>query len=171
MSTNYYLRPIKYEILDKINEDIRIKLSKLENEYNSNIKQLIIENSSIIPYNGLLNENDINTKIVLNYEIEIPDIHICKLSYGWIPQFEANKNFKSYSEFENFYLENKNYFEIIDEYDNKYSLTYLYQKIQKHIQNKDNYRSHLEETCKYLGINRWKDKNNDKIEWVDTNFS
>lgn len=170
MSTNYYLRPIKYKTLDEINEKCENKLYRIEKEYNKSIKELIIENNKITAYKDLLDEDNIDVKIVLKYKIEIPDIHICKLSKGWLPQFEANKNFKSYNEFELYYLMNKDYFDIVDEYNEKISLVYLYQKIQEHIQDKDNYRSHLEETSYWYGINRWIDKDNNKIEWTDANF-
>lgn len=169
MSTNYYLRPIKYEHINKINENVKNKLSKIEKEYNKSIKELIIENNKIDVYKDLLDKDNIDVKIVLKYEVEIPDIHICKLSYGWIPSFQANANFKSWNEFESYYLMNKDYFDIVDEYDEKISLVYLYQKVFEHLNNKNNSKSHLElNECSYLGIKRWKD--NYGFEWTDIEF-
>lgn len=172
---NFYLRPKRYEYIDELNKKAIDSVNKIKKQYFNSIKELIESNKDIECYKDLLNLNklkDVEDVFIFsgnNWTIDCPDIHICKLSYGWVPNFEVNNNFKSWDEFENFYLNNKEYFDIIDEYDTKINLVYFTQKCFEHLQNKDNFRSHLTETSQFFGINRWKD--NIGFEWTNNNFS
>ena len=44
-------------------------------------------------------------------------IHVCKLSWGWLPLFQRHKAFKTWAEFEEFYRSHSNHLSLIDEYD------------------------------------------------------
>ena len=61
---------------------------------------------------------------VTNQEYEIVEypqlgyqIHVCKLSWGWLPLFQRHKAFKTWAEFEEFYRRHSNHLSLIDEYD------------------------------------------------------
>lgn len=44
-------------------------------------------------------------------------IHVCKLSWGWLPLFQRHEAFKTWAEFEEFYRSYSNHLSLIDEYD------------------------------------------------------
>ena len=44
-------------------------------------------------------------------------IHVCKLSWGWLPLFQRHKAFKTWAEFEEFYKRHSDNLSLIDEYD------------------------------------------------------
>ena len=118
MGTNYYLTPKGFDKISDINKNTLKILNEIRNDYCKSIHELI-DKASINHkiYKEALdigNIDDINVK--LEYEFEIPEIHICKISYGWCPSFESTEYYKTFDEFKEFYNKYKDDFDITDEY-------------------------------------------------------
>lgn len=58
-------------------------------------------------------------KDTYDIDIQLPEIHIAKTSYGWKPLFQKNMLFSSVKELKTFYDTSK--LQIFDEYDNLYN--------------------------------------------------
>lgn len=61
------------------------------------------------------------------------EVHLCKISIGWKISFEAQKCYKSVKDMCNVFRENKDEFEIYDEYNTKFEL----EDFLKYIQERD----------------------------------
>lgn len=70
-------------------------------------------------------------------------IHIGKRSGGWLPIFQKTTYYSSVKEIKDFYIQNKNYLIIIDEYDMKYSLEELEAEIFDWNKDNPNAKTHL----------------------------
>lgn len=100
-----------------------------------------------IPIGGKIKENIIN-KINMLLE-DVTELHIGKRSVGWYPLFESSEYYSSVEEIKNFYLTNKDYLDIIDEYNRTYTLEELEDELFNW--NKDNLeaKSHLDLSPNY----------------------
>lgn len=75
--------------------------------------------------------------------IECNEIHIAKTSYGWKPLFERQLGrFSTIKELKQYYEDNSDMLEIIDEYDKAYTWDEFDKRVLQH-GNEDSY-SHLE---------------------------
>ncbi len=92
-------------------------------------------------------------------EIEYPELHICKISMGWKPLFEATKFYSNVKELKEFYDKNKDRIHIEDEYGEEQDIDELFQFIDMKYKDK-NSQSH---TDAY--------KDGQGYEWVSRNFS
>jgi len=59
-------------------------------------------------------------------------MHICKRSYGWKPLFQKHDCFNTFAEFEDFYKNNSEDYQIYDEYDELYSFEKFKQAMIDH---------------------------------------
>ena len=103
--------------------------------------------------------------IVPQYLYDDFDIHICKISDGWVPSFEVNDNFTTYKEFKKFYLDHKDEFLLIDEYNKEIDLATLDSNLEYH---------------KLTALDKNKRTSNfyaklytdeDGYDWIDCNFA
>ena len=92
-------------------------------------------------------------------EMEYPELHICKISMGWKPLFEATKFYSNVKELKEFYDKNKDRIHIEDEYGEEQDIDELFQFIDMKYKDK-NSQSH---TDAY--------KDGQGYEWVSHNFS
>ena len=95
MGTNYYFTPKKFELgrVKKLHEDYSSKLDKLLKNYIKSYNKLcnemsketndLFESQELSDYNNWWNYMHLA-------EIEYPELHICKISMGWKPLFEAH---------------------------------------------------------------------------------
>lgn len=164
MGTNYYFKPKKFE-MDKIkmlHEDYTSKVDKLLNEYiksyNKLCKKMSKETNDLFECEELEDYNNWWNYMYLA-EIEYPELHICKISMGWKPLFESSKYYRSVQELKDFYENNKNRINIVDEYGEIHDLDELFEFIN--IKYKDK-KSQTHEDA-------YKDKQG--YEWVSHNFS
>ena len=97
MGTNYYFTPKKFELgrVKKLHEDYSSKLDKLLKDYIKSYNKLcnemsketndLFESQELSDYNNWWNYMHLA-------EIEYPELHVCKISMGWKPLFEATKS-------------------------------------------------------------------------------
>ena len=134
MGTNYYLRPKKFEKLTILNKNLELALDVLKDDYLANVSSLIREAEKEHPeYKDMLKlPDELTFYIAPQYLYNDFDIHICKVSGGWIPSFEVNDNFTTYKEFKKFYLGHKDEFLLIDEYNKEIDLATLDSNLEYH---------------------------------------
>lgn len=80
---------------------------------------------------------------------EATEIHIGKRSGGWYPSFEKTEYYSSVKEIKKFYEDNRNHLEIVDEYDNRYSMEELQEELFDWNKDNNEARSHLDLGCGY----------------------
>ena len=121
MGTNYYLTPKGFDKVSEINKSTFKILNEIKNDYCKSINELVnkaYESHKI--YKEVLDIGDVNNiDCRLIYDFEIPEIHLCKISFGWCPSFESTEYYRSFNEFKEFYNKYKDDFDITDEY-NRY---------------------------------------------------
>lgn len=115
MGCNFYFRPKNCEFINIINNTYDKILQKTLTEYKNAISPIFNKlRDSYSEFLDLLQLPDLDfIKIdLLKYSVEIPEIHICKLSCGWRPMLQSNKFYSNYNEFKDFYIKYKNVFDI-----------------------------------------------------------
>ena len=167
MGTNYYLTPKKLDKILEINEITSKALNQIRDDYCKSINELFEKaNKEHRIYKEVLDfpdTDDIRTK--LEWEVEIPEIHICKVSYGWIPLFEKTERYGSFSDFKKFYEEYKNDFDLTDEYNKHLTIDEL-EEIVTTAKEKAQ-ESHTKYDSPYYHI----EVDKDGFEWSSTHFS
>ena len=168
MGCNYYLRPKGFEELDRLNEYNESALKTMEESYITTIEDIL--NKVYKEHQIYLDILDIhqNPKDIyfhIHYPFERPDIHICKLSMGWVPLFEATKYYDSWDTFESFYILHKDEFDLVDEYDRVCMLEDFKNSVMERVQNKEN-QTHLVQEYQIYGIKYWKDSCG--VEWTSS---
>ena len=164
MGTNYYFTPKKFELgrVKNLHEDYSFKLDKLLNDYiksyNKLSKEMSKETNDLFESQELSDYNNWWNYMHLA-EIEYPELHICKISMGWKPLFEATKFYGNVKELKEFYNKNKDRIHIEDEYGEEQDIDELFQFIDMKYKDK-NSQSH---TDAY--------KDGQGYEWVSHNFS
>ena len=164
MGTNYYFKPKKYDMdkMTKLHEEYTFKLDKLLNDYiksyNKLSKEMSKETNDLFECEELQDYNNWWNYMHLA-EIEYPELHICKISMGWKPLFQATKFYNNVQELKDFYYKNKNKIVIKDEYGEEQDIDELFKDIDDRYNNKDN-QAHED---------AYKDKQG--YEWVTSNFS
>ena len=166
MGTNYYFRPKGYDKLKELNVLTEKAMQDIQDNYINSINEMIKESNSISPlYEDLFNPSYDECRVNLHYLFEVPEIHICKISGGWVPLFEATKYYKSFKELEDFYYTYNAIIDIYDEYNNKIFFSSLKEKALK--MKKSATCSHLSEEFNTISfIKYWKDS--DGLEWTDS---
>ena len=168
MGMNYYLRPKDYEHVDIINEVIKKTLLDIENDYKNTLKSIIVSaNLKHDIYREALAERiaDVdNIRVKLEWEFDIPEIHVCKLSGGWVPLFEETKYYKDYEGFKKFYNKYKDDFDFVDEYDEKVNIDEFDREVMSKIHEENSHLQFNNLDFKYV-----KDKYG--VEWVNVTFS
>lgn len=167
MGCNYYLKPQGFGALRDLNKRTVSSLENITEEYKQALIKMRDEANKISPlYSELLDIPSIeDIRVVLQWEMELPEIHICKMSMGWIPCFQNNKYFNSFKEFIKFYEDNKNVFTLVDEYDEVISL-------DKFVEDLYEFKNHALPTNKrssYYDIRYTTDE--DDFDWIDNDFS
>ena len=143
MGTNYYFKPKKYDMdkMTKLHEEYTSKLDKLLKDYiksyNKLSNEMSKETNDLFEYEELQDYNNWWNYIHLA-EIEYPELHICKISMGWKPLFEATKFYNSVQGLKDFYNKNKYRVIIIDEYGEEQDIDELFKDIDDRYNNKDN---------------------------------
>lgn len=108
MSTNFYLRnKQEYIRSQEINSNIKIKIKEIIEE----IKTIVDDEDKVRRIQWDLEESA---------EVGYEKIHIGKRSVGWKPSFERQEQFSSVKELKDFYYNNKEQYEIVDEYGRPY---------------------------------------------------
>lgn len=164
MGTNYYFTPKKFEKnrIRRLYEDYTDKLDKLLKDYiksyNKLYKEMSIETNDLFETEKLPHYNDWYNYMHLT-EIEYPELHICKISMGWKPLFEATKFYGNVKELKEFYNKNKDRINIEDEYGEVHDIDDLFEFIDIKYKNKKS----LEHKDAY--------KDSQGYEWVTNNFS
>lgn len=168
MGTNYYLVPKDFDLLDNINERLDIILRDTKNEYKETIRRLIdkVNNKHSI-YKEVLEFPSLEDfDIKFEWKMEVPDIHICKISGGWCPSFESNKYYSNFDEFKDFYNKYKDDFDIKDEYNKSITLDELESIATTAEENAKEFHSKYN-SC---GI-AYYTTDNYGFEWTNTHFS
>lgn len=104
MSTNYYFR----------NKEEYLKINQINQLVQNKIKDIINEIGSMVRDEDEVQE--IKHKIEQATYMECSLIHIGKRSIGWKPLFKVQKEFSTMNHLQTFYLENKDKYEIVNEY-------------------------------------------------------
>ena len=172
MGTNYYLRPKGFKKIEKINRNLYSSIHALKEEYLKQITDILISYKDEYEYYAdllyLSDISDLEDKVQFSvYGLEVPDIHICKLSGGWTPLFESNRLYSNFNEFEDFYNKYKDKLNLFDEYDDIISFEDFKNEIFSRLNNK-NYQTHLQYNNCY-GIYYYKDELG--VEWTNSHFS
>jgi len=133
MGTNYYLTPKGFDKIDEINKITLKTLNEIRDNYCKSIEELIektCKNHKI--YKEILELPDLdNIKCILQWDIEIPEIHICKISAGWCPLLESTALYDNFDDFKKFYEKYKDDFDITDEYNRHYTINELENRLVK----------------------------------------
>ena len=169
MGTNYYLTPKFSAKITKLNSDYNDMLQKIKETYINEVKSIYDEAYRFSSeYKEFFPINDIDDiSLYLKYEVEVPEIHICKISSGWVPSFQKCKWFSTYREFLAFYDLHKEIFDITSEYNEIVSIDKLNKDLFK-FKNKalpENDRSHYSSNY-YVYI-----KDEDGFDWINVDFS
>lgn len=172
MGTNYYFRPKGFTEIDRLNKNLKDSVSVLKEEYLNKLKELLVKTESQYKdYADLLyltDISDLEDRVEFTVsEFEVPDIHICKISAGWIPLFESNRFYSNFRELEKFYLKYKDNLVFVNEYDDIINFEKFKKDVFDRIDNK-NYQTHLQYNNSY-GIRYYKDEFG--VEWTNTQFS
>ena len=124
MGCNYYLRPRGFSRLNKVNKKLEEDLEKITEKYKNTVDGIIKFACYKYPfYKDSLDLPDLsNLYSTMNWAVEEPDIHICKMSLGWMPCFQVNKYFNTLDTFIDFYKQHKNEFILMNEYNEKVTL-------------------------------------------------
>lgn len=169
MGTNYYFEPIGFDQINKINEIFVKSVEKLKEEYERQIEDIIDKNNKEHSlYRGFFRPYFDTNYTLQHQEFYVPDVHICKLSYGWVPLFEQNKYYSNIEQFKYFCETYQNDIVIKDEYDRVYSIEKFLDIVYDHLKN-NNKESHLQYNNSLLGIKYTKDPTG--IEWANSEFS
>lgn len=162
MGTNYYFIPkkLKRDKIKKLYEEYTSKLDHLLKDYvkayNEMYKEMSKETNDLFDSEELEDYNNWYNNMYLA-EIEYPKLHICKLSVGWRPLFQVTKFYSNVKELKDFYNNNKDRINIIDEYGEEQDIDELFKIVD--IKNRDS-KTHLD---------AYKDQQG--YEWVSSNFS
>ena len=172
MGTNYYFRPKGFQKIDKLNENLRNSIEAIKNEYLNELKEILVETESQYKdYADLLHLTDISDledRVEFTvFEFETPDIHICKISGGWIPLFETTEYYHTLTELIEFYNKYKNKLNLINEYNEVINFDKFIKEVLDRTNNK-NYQTHLQYNNSY-GIYYYKDELG--VEWTNSQFS
>ncbi len=170
MGTNYYLTPKGFDKIDEINKITLKTLNEIRDNYCKSIEELIektCKNHKI--YKEVLELPDLdNIKCILQWDIEIPEIHICKISAGWCPAFETTEYYNTFKGFKNFYDKYKDDFYITDEYNRQVTIDELEQIVTNAKRNAKEF--HTKYNSQYSSyVNYITDE--DGFEWTSTHFS
>lgn len=170
MGTNYYFTPKCFERLNEVNKITYMALNEIRDNYIHTVEDIIktAENQHNC-YKTLLNidKDKLNeTRIELEYEFDLPEIHICKISMGWKVLFEANDSYSNLDEFKSFYEKYKEDFIITDEYSREFTLDEFINEVISHNNSKNSKNSHLQYSCSYFKYY----KDDYGIEWVNQHF-
>ncbi|MBP1308935.1 hypothetical protein JOD82_001955 [Paenibacillus sp. 1182] len=104
MSTNYYFRnKEEYSKITKINQLVQNKIKDIVNE----IGNIVRDGDEV---------QEITHKIEQATYMECSLIHIGKRSLGLKPLFKVQKEFSTLNQLQTFYYENKDKYEIVNEY-------------------------------------------------------
>lgn len=119
LSTNFYLRN-KQEHMEsqKINHKVKLKIKEILEE----IKVIVDDEDEI---------NRIKSNLEDFSEVRYELIHIGKRSAGWKPTFERQAQFSSVRELKDFYNNNQDRYEIVDEYGEVYEWVGLVEELIK----------------------------------------
>lgn len=165
MGTNYYLRPKGFNNLDQITADLYRSIDFARIDYIKSLNKMIENAKKISPlYFELLDLPDLEelNEIQVNvvYDYELPEVHLCKTSGGWIPLFESTKYYKNFKEFEDFYNNHKDVFDIYNEYDEYVNFSdlkeHVFEMKEKATESHLQYNNSLYNIC-----------NNEDNYWVD----
>ncbi len=173
MGCNYYLRPKGYEPIKVINKTINDTLDNIVESYKYSIKKVIEEAEKISPLYKELFFTDLcidDITHVLQWEVELPDLHICKLSYGWKPLFQKSKYFSTFKEFEDFYKLHTDIFDFVDEYDEIQDFEEFKEYVFEKVKDKKS-QTHLQYNGGLPGLSLEYTKDKDGIEWTNHEFS
>ena len=168
MGTNYYLTPKGFDKVSEINKTTLKVLNEIRDNYCKSIKELIDEASKNHKiYKEVLDIQDIdNIDCRLIYDFEIPEIHICKLSFGWCPSFESTEYYSNFNEFKEFYNKYKDDFDITDEYNRYLTIDELESLATTAKENAKEFHSKFN-SC---GV-AYYTTDNYGFEWTNTHFS
>ena len=156
MGTNYYFRkknvksaPIE-AVVDELNNEYRALIQKYNDKLHNVFSEMGIDCEC---------EFDDGHLFITPYSHDtFGDIHVGKLSYGWKPLMQANKHFNSIPTLKQWYEENRNVYNFIDEDDRVMLFEDFLQMISK--RNKDD-KSKKHEHC----------TSSDGYDWTYTDFS
>lgn len=156
MGTNYYLTPKGFDEIEEINKITLKALNEIRDSYCKNIEELIEKSSKNHNiYKEVLELPDLDSiKCILQWDIEIPEIHLCKISAGWCPLLEATDYYNNFDDFKKFYEKYKDDFDITDEYNKHITIdefeSILTKAQQKAIEFHEKYNSNFyENSIKY----------------------
>lgn len=168
MGCNYYFRPKDCEFINIINNTYDKILQNTLTGYKNAISPIFNKlRDSYSEFLDLLQLPDLDfIKIdLLKYFVEIPEIHICKLSCGWRPMLQANKFYSNYNEFKAFCTKYKDIFDIYDEYNQLVEFEELESQI--FYRARETFQTHLD----YDSVYNYKDTDYQYIEWTRREFS
>ena len=148
MGTNYYFRPKTYKskkinnINDKYFKQIEGLYEKYVNEYNKLYGEMLIGTEDLFETETMLSDDEWEHHYLP--WLDSPELHICKISFGWKPLFQRTKYYKDLKSLKEFYQSNKDRICIVDEYGEKISLNNLIKEINERYKNQEN-QSHFKE--------------------------
>ena len=168
MGTNYYFRPKGFNEIDDLNSSIDFIIKILKRFYLDKLNDILDKyKENYLDLLCLDNISDLEDKVKFTVlSLDTPDIHICKISAGWIPLFESNPHYSNFEEFESFYEKNKDKLDLIDEYNRVIDFDYFKRNVFDRINNK-NYETHLQYNNSY-DISYYKDELG--VEWTNSKF-
>ena len=108
MGTNFYLRnKQEFQHSQEKNNVIELKINEMIQQI-----QTIVDEEEIV--------RRIQDELEEHARVGYEKIHIGKRSFGWKPSFEKQEHFSSLRELKQFYHDNKDRYDIVDEYGRKY---------------------------------------------------
>ena len=167
MSCNYYLKPKGFDEINELNDNIEVELSKLTVKYIDDVNNITEKACNISPlYKELLDLPDLSDLFIqMQWPVELPEIHVCKMSLGWVPCFQSNKMYKTYKEFLEFYTKHKDIFTLINEYDEEIDLEKFKEDL-KYFKDKA-----LPNNNRANNYNMYYISDEDGFDWIDNDFS
>lgn len=141
-------------IQNNIPQQVHTLFSDIEDIYSKQIGQL--KDDIYTNYNADSDMEDVT--LTMQFKI-----HICNTSYGWKPLFEANSYYNSLKSLQNFYNQNKQYLDCINEYNEYKDFNKLVTELKKMYKDK-NRSSHID-----CGMPIFKDE--DGYEFTNMSFS
>lgn len=171
MGTNYYFVPKGYEQINLINKSTEEALKNIQDLYVKSIRNVIRYAEDLHPiYKELLNYEYSLDEIYasLRWPVEIPEIHICKISAGWVPCFQTNKHFSTYQEFLAFYDLFKDIFTLEDEYHEVIDIEELKKDLFRHKEDALPQNDRMKYNSDYYVSYK---RDSDGFDWTNVDFS